>query len=83
MLSEPLSSKSNKLVYAHIDDSDQTAHPRSLIRVFDGHYMGSQRHNVSSCGKPRLRSDCADAQTGFEYSLYVHANVYLMPDTGS
>ena len=33
---EPVSSKRYKLACAHIEDSDQPAHPRSLIRVFDG-----------------------------------------------
>ena len=50
------------LVCAHIEDSDQAAHVRSLIRVFVGRYMGSQRPNVSSGVTLRRRSDCADAQ---------------------
>ena len=34
-------SKMYKLVCAPIEDSDQTANLRSLIRVFDGRSMGS------------------------------------------
>ena len=48
---------------APIKDSDQTAHPCSLIRVFDGHSMGKQESNVSSGGKIKLWSDCAGART--------------------
>ena len=36
-------------------------HAHSLIRVFDRPSMGSQGSNVSSGGKVRLWSDCADA----------------------
>ena len=55
--------KRYKLAFAYIEDSDQPAHPRSLIRVFDVRCMGSQWSNVSSDRKLRLWSDCADAQT--------------------
>ena len=41
-LYEPVSSKRYKLAYAPIKDTDQTAHLRSLICVFDVHSMGSQ-----------------------------------------
>ena len=33
---EPVFSKRYKLACVPIDDSDQPAHPRSLIRAFDG-----------------------------------------------
>ena len=46
-----------------IEDSDQPVRPRSLIRVYYGRSMGSQGFNVSSGGKLRLWSDCADVQT--------------------
>ena len=44
---------SYQLAYARIEESNQPAHPRSLIRVFDGS-MGSQWFKVSSGGKIRL-----------------------------
>ena len=62
-LNEPGSSKIYKLTCAPIEDSDQAAHLRSLICVFDGRFKGSQGSNVSSGGKLRHWSDCADAQT--------------------
>ena len=43
-----------KLACAPIKDSDQPAHLYSLIIVFDGHSMGSQRSNVSSGRNLRL-----------------------------
>ena len=52
-----------KLTRAPIEDSNQPAHPRSLIRVFNGRSLGSQRFNVSSGEKLVLWSDCADAPT--------------------
>ena len=39
---EPVSSNGYKLAFAPIEDSVQPAHPRSLIRVFNGRSMGSQ-----------------------------------------
>ena len=66
-----------------VEDSDQPARLRSLIRVFNGRSMDSQRFNVCSCGKLSLWSDCVDAQTNFESSLYAHANPYLMLYSGS
>ena len=50
----PVTTKTYKLACAPIEDSDQAAHPRSLIRVFDGRSMGSQGYNVSSDGELRL-----------------------------
>ena len=54
------SSKRYKLLYTSIDDSDQPAHPRSLIRVLDGRPMGSKESNVCkesnvSSGGKKLR----------------------------
>ena len=71
---EPMSSKRYKLACAHIEDSDQTARPRSLIRAIDGRSMGCQGSNVSTGRKYSLYSDCADAQSD---SLYAHVNLYL------
>ena len=61
---EPVTSKLCKLACASIEDSDQPAHPYSLIIVFDGHSMGSQWSNISSDGKIRL------------IRLYVHADLF-------
>ena len=58
-----VSSKSKKLAYASIEDSDQPAHQRRLIRVFDGRFKGNQRSNVSSGGKLKLLAGCVDVQT--------------------
>ena len=63
MIQEPVTSKRYKLACALIKYSDQPAHPRSLIRVFDKPSMDSQVSNVSSGGKLRLWLDCANAQT--------------------
>ena len=52
-----MSSKRYKLAYALIEDSDHPVHLHSLIRVFNGHSIGSQASNVSNSGvklKPRL-----------------------------
>ena len=54
LLIEPVSSKRYKLACAPIEDSDQPAQMRRLIRVFDGRSMGSQGFSVSSGGKLRL-----------------------------
>ena len=48
---EPVSCKMYKLACAPTKDSDQPAHPRSLIRAFDGRSMGNKGLNVSSGGK--------------------------------
>ena len=53
-LFEAVSSKRYKMVCASIKNSDQPAHPRSLIRVFDGRSTGSQGSNFSSGGNIRL-----------------------------
>ena len=50
---EPVSSEMYMLACAPIEDSDQPAHPRSLIRVFDRSSMGSLGSIVSSGGKLR------------------------------
>ena len=50
-----------------IEDSDQPAHPRSLIKVFDGRSMESQGSYVSSGATLRLWSDCAGEQTEMKF----------------
>ena len=60
----------NKLTYVPIEDTDQPAHSRYLIRLFDGRSIGSQVSNVSSSGAIRLCSDRAVAQTDFSLSCY-------------
>ena len=78
----PVSSKRYKLACALIEDSDESEHPCSSIRAFDGHSMGSQGSYFSSGRKLRLirLNGCADR---YESSRYTHANLYLMLDTGS
>ena len=46
----PVSSKSYKLAFAPIEDSDQPAHSCSLISVFDVRSMSSQASNIVSGG---------------------------------
>ena len=48
----PVSSETYKFACAPIEDSDQPAHLRGLIRVFDERSMGSQVYIVSSGRKP-------------------------------
>ena len=52
-----MSNKGTNLVCAHIEDSDQAANVRSLIRVFVGRDMRSQYSNVTSGVKVRRQSD--------------------------
>ena len=59
---EPPHDKTNKMIYAPSEDSDQPGHPPSLIRVFAVHSVGSWGPNLSSCGQWRLWSDWTDAQ---------------------
>ena len=54
--------KTNKMICAPSEDSDQPGHSPSLIRVFAVCSVGSWGPNVSSCGQRRLWSDWADAQ---------------------
>ena len=82
-IQEPESSKRYTLACVPIEDSDQPAHPRSLIRVFDGRSMGSKGSNVSSGGKLRLWSDCEDTQTYLNLHYTHTSNMYVKLDTGS
>ena len=40
-----------KITYAPSEDSDQPAHPHSLIRVFEGHSVDNQGSKVFSGGR--------------------------------
>ena len=60
--SEPGNSISYKIISPPREDSDQPAHPRSLIRDFAGHFVGNQGSTVSSGEQRRLWSACANAQ---------------------
>ena len=51
---EPSHDKTNKMICAPSEDSDQPGHPPSLIRVFAVHSMGSQGSKVSSCRQRRF-----------------------------
>ena len=62
---------------APIKDSDQPAQPCSLIRVLNGHTIGSQGSNISSVGKLRLIK-LYGSTDWFESSLYAHANWYQL-----
>ena len=44
------------------DDSDQTAHSRSLIRIFTERFLNRQGCKVSSCRQRRRLSGCSYAQ---------------------
>ena len=71
-LYEPVSSKRYTLACAApIEESPQTAHLCTLIRVFDMRSISSHWQKVSSGGKLRLRSDCAVAQTDLKF-CYTH-----------
>ena len=76
---ELVSSKRHTLACAPIEDSDQSAHMRSLIRVFYGRSTGNQGslHFFMQKTKTLVRLlDCADS---FEFSLFAHANLYMVP----
>ena len=72
---DPQRQKTYLSICAPSEDSDQTAHSRSLIRIFTGRILDNQRCKVSSCGQQRLWSDCAHAQTGLT-SLGAHIRRY-------
>ena len=48
---------SYQIACAPSEDSDQPAHPRSLITVFAGHSVTSQGYKASSGGQPPYRND--------------------------
>ena len=53
-INEPPHDKTNKMIFAPSEDSDQPGHPPSLARVFAVHFMGSLGPNALSCGQGRL-----------------------------
>ena len=57
MTYEPPHDKTNKMISAPSEASDQPGHPPSLIRVFDVRSVGSWGPNISSCGQRRLWPD--------------------------
>ena len=64
-----MSSKMYKLACAPTKDSDQSAHQRSLIRVFDGRSMSIQGLNDSSFWKQMLWSDFVYAHVDMSLRL--------------
>ena len=60
MTSWAMHSISCKIMYVPSECSDQTAHPRSLIRVFAGHSLSRQWSKTCSGGQRRLWSAWAD-----------------------
>ena len=54
--------KAYRWIYAPIDDSDQSAHPHSLIRVFVVRVKKLCVLGYPKCSQWRFWSDCADAQ---------------------
>ena len=51
--------KTNKMIFAPSEDSDQPGHPPSLIRVFACAQWVANLPKLSSCGQRRLWSDWA------------------------
>ena len=72
----PQHKKSYLRTCAHSEDSDQTAHSRSLIRIFAGPISDSQAYKVSSCGQRRLWSDCVDAQVDLSLWVYMPLGMF-------
>ena len=62
IITEPPHDKTNKVICAPSEDSDQPKHPPSPIRGFAVRSIGRRGPNVSSCGQRRLWSNGADAQ---------------------
>ena len=48
---EPGHSISYNIAYVPSEDSDQPAHPRSLIRIFTGQFVASQNSKATSDGQ--------------------------------
>ena len=55
------------LAYAPSEDSDQSAHAQSLIRIFTVRISDSKWCSVSSCDQRRLWSDCVDVQADLSF----------------
>ena len=66
---EPVSSKSYKLAFAPIKESDQTAYTSNLIKVFNLRFLGGQGFNVSSSGILKLQPDWVDISLCIRWTL--------------
>ena len=68
-INEPSHDKTNKMACAPSEDSDQSGHPPSMIRVFAVWWQNQQNR---MCAQQRLRSARASAQSGQSlcYPLY-------------
>ena len=62
---------------ARSEDSDQTAHSRSLIRIFTGRFLDSRGYKVSSGEQRGLWSDCADAQVDLSLAWARMSEMYV------
>ena len=74
MQDDPEDSMSYKIAWALSEDSDQTAHMRSLIRIFAGRASAQSNHSTpctlwvakdpkdNSGGQRKLLWECADMQ---------------------
>ena len=70
-----------KIICAPSKDSNLPAHPRSLMRVFTKHFVGSQESKAaSSGGQRRLWSTYADALSDLSpYWTHVQSCIKLCP----
>ena len=81
---EPQRQKTYLWTCAPSEDSDQTAHSRSLIRIFTGRILDSQGCKVSSCGQRRLvRLRGAQNYDFHESSSGAHVRSYVFSRRGS
>ena len=58
IINEPENDKTNKITSATSENSDQSAHPCSLVRVFAWRSLCNQWPNASFCGQRRLIRLC-------------------------
>ena len=73
-----MSHKRYKLEYAPTEDSDQPAHLRSLVRVFNGHSIDYQGSNVSN-SRVKIDSDLTVCRRRLIVSLlYAHYGCWLI-----
>ena len=63
LLNKSRKSISYKIASVSSEDSDQPAHPRSLIRLFAGHSVASQGSKACSDGQLSLWTACAFMQS--------------------
>ena len=69
------------LLRADNGDSDQTAHPRSLIRVSVVR-MKKLHHGYQKCAQRRFRSDCANTQSDLNLR-WAHTYEGTFPDVSA